>query len=164
MNPDELFPKLRNDLGLCLSRSCKKKGCSLLLASCSFTDIVIIDCDKYKRQIKFTDQLCDYILFCKGSDMTVAALELKGGRLDADTAFDQVKSGSQLAEQMAATCQVTEFYPIVLYGRNTNSMETRLFRKKDKRIAFIGRFYSVILEKCGAELRTIVNKQPVPPM
>lgn len=153
----ELLSILRTRMAHCTTRSCIKEGCALGLRSIPPNSIIILDTDKCKKSPAGQGPLCDYILFYQaGGELTSAALELKGGRLEAKDCTRQIANGAKVIENILASGVYANFLSVVLYQRRTHVSEVKLL--KAARIEFRGQKFRIFLGRCGAEFKDILKK------
>ena len=141
----------------CLSTSCRERQCGLRLDSLRRSSMVIIDGRKYQELFRFSESLCDRIVFHMEGNTTVAVVELKSGRLDAQQSTKQLINGAQIAEDaMGSAYRANNFLPMVLRGRRTHTAELKVLG--NAKLRFQDKEYSIILERCESSLKSIIEK------
>jgi hypothetical protein len=159
MKGDIFQSRLRAKFAKCICTSCKRRGCKLRLGSLPTHSLILIDADKYRGCYSFKGRLCDYILFYLGGSLSIAVVELKSGLIKADVAQKQIENGSKVAEQITEPHRVSNFLPILLYGRRVKRLDIQTLKKVEVR--FQGKDYMIIIERCGSQLSEIIRKYPV---
>lgn len=158
MKGDLFQSELQTKFGKCICTSCSKRGCELGLGSLLSHCLIVIDADKYQKCCNFKGRICDYILFYLKAKLVVSALELKSGLIKARVAQKQIEKGSKVAEQITESRRVSNFYPILLYGRRIHYLEIKTLRSA--KVCFQNKSYMIILEPCGTRLSEIIRRYP----
>ena len=141
----------------CITQSCQEGGCSLRLDGFSRASMAIIHGGRYQEENKFTEKLCDRIVFCGEHGLTLVAVELKGGRdIRLSEAIEQVQNGLRTAKTILGTRPVVEWLPVLLYSGRMHSSETRLLRTKS--VEFRGRRTNIIKRDCNTQLTTFMSR------
>jgi len=153
----DLHARLRQRYSSAIKTSCNKEGCKLKLDSLSSYHITIIDADKYAAVCDYKGRLCDYFLFLTDEGLIVVVVEMKSGRVDARIAVEQISNGAEESEELVRSQRVSNFYPILLSGRRKHSSEVKVLR--NRKVKFQGEDYGIIMDKCGARLRDIIESQ-----
>ena len=148
---------LDDSLRPCLCTRCGRGGCTLRTDSLAKHRITIIDCDTYVSLRGFTKRLCDYLLFYDNAVLIVIAIELKGGRIHANEVIEQIRNGAKVAERFAKPENLCKFFPIVLFGRRTRSMEFRVLGRPHNKVAFRGERIRVYVGRCGSQLTDFIG-------
>ena len=136
--------------GECLTRRCKRDGCSVTLKDAPKSH-VIIDIDYKRLPIGTREPKCDFI-FLSDEGRWVAPIELKKGSPDASQIVGQLRAGAKLAEQIVPGDIEVQFRPIVAYGGRTHRKELTEFRESKSLVSFRTRKVSVTMLKCGDAL------------
>jgi hypothetical protein len=120
--------------------------------------LVIIDGLKYQESYGYRERLCDNIVLYFQSKITVAVVELTGGRMDAEKAKRQVTNGTSVAQSIMCEHKATNFLPLVLHGKGVHTAELKILDKV--RVNFQGKRYRLIWGRCGASLKSIMERYP----
>ena len=139
----------------CLTRTCRENRCRLQLDGVSPASLAIIHGTKYQQKHRFTEKLCDRIVFCREHGFVLAAVELKsGGTIHLSDAITQIQNGLRVAGNILGNRPVAQWFPLLLYSGSMKPNETRLLRTKS--VTF--REEQKIVEKrnCGARFSAIL--------
>lgn len=162
------------NLWSCVSgdESCyQKDSCEMHFhSSC---DRMVIDGDRYKSNFAFKDPICDWIVLMQLQSLTVHAVEMKTGhKIDLTHAQTQICNGAKVADDIVTACEsnnciainnciAMRFYPILLaHADNIRAIAYRMLRRREGKIPFRGKKYSIIVERCGVSLESIMAKYP----
>ena len=114
-----------------MTRSCRENQCRLQLDDVSSASLAIIHGTKYQRNYRFTEKLCDRIVFCEEYGFVLAAVELKsGGTIHLSDAITQIQNGLRVAGDILGNRPVAQWFPLLLYNGSMKPNETRLLRTK----------------------------------
>jgi hypothetical protein len=143
-----LAKAVRTHGSCCFVKSCAEGNCRLRLPTEGLRSC--ISGTLYQANHDPQGRLCDCILFWSrpASDIAVA-VELKGGRLPANRALDQLQGGADLVERLAEQARQVRF-AAVLVLRTLHPMEARVLRRR--RILFRGQATLAVLAHCGDKL------------
>jgi hypothetical protein len=101
----------------CLTRSCREKQCRLQLDGVSPASLAIIHGTQYQKNHRFTEKLCDRIVFCEEYGFVLAAVELKsGGTIHLSDAITQIQNGLRIAGDILGGRPVAQWFPLLLYN------------------------------------------------
>ena len=115
----------------CLTRTCRENRCRLQLDGVSPASLAIIHGTKYQQKHRFTEKLCDRIVFCGERGFVLAAVELKsGGTIHLSDAITQIQNGLRVAGDILGNRPVAQWFPLLLYNGSMKSDATRLLRNK----------------------------------
>lgn len=151
----DTIESIRRDHPDCLTRSCRENQCRLQLDGVGPASLAIIHGTKYQKNHRFTEKLCDRIVFCGERDFVLAAVELKsGGTIHLSDAITQIQNGLRVAGNILGNRPVAQWFPLLLYSGSMKPNETRLLRTKS--VTF--REEQKIVEKrnCGARFSAIL--------
>lgn len=118
----------------------------------------IVHGTRYQKSRRFSDKLCDRIVFCAWKGFYVAAVELKGGKnLDVMDAREQIQNGLGIAKNAVQQDAVTDWFPLLFTARKLTLLELKLLVKnpvwfKDQRPKV------VIRRDCGTSFRDIIQR------
>ena len=87
------------------------------------TNRVLIDLDSDDAPVRRNQERCDYIFVAQANDTRVAALELKGGKLDASEVVRQLRAGARLAERIVPADAPVRFAAIAVHGGGIHRKE-----------------------------------------
>ena len=132
--------------GECLTRRCKRDGCSVTLKDAPKSH-VIIDIDCKKLSIGPSEPKCDFI-FLSDEGKWVAPIELKKGSPDASQIVGQLRAGAKLAEQIVPGDIEVQFRPVAAYGGRARRKELIEFRESKSLVSFRAQRVRVTLLKC----------------
>ncbi len=117
----------------CQAPQCRKGSCSLSMKDAP-TNRVLIDLDSDDAPVRRNQERCDYIFVAQANDTRVAALELKGGKLDASEVVRQLRAGARLAERIVPADAPVRFAAIAVHGWRWDTPEgTRRFGLAEQR-------------------------------
>ncbi len=141
----------------CIVHKCHRGRCSLKLNNLP-ENLLLIDMDHDKAPTSSQNgKKCDYVFIGDEiGEAWVAPLELKGGRLDASEAFDQLQAGASVADSILPSAAQTRFRPIVAHRRGIHRAELK--RLQERRIQFRGRQFLVKCVRCGSSLIDALTK------
>ena len=104
-NSSHLVDSICQDISKkCVARSCRKRGCALLLKGLP-SQKKLIDLDKPDAPTSENLEKCDYLLFtCDATNQTlcVAAIEMKKGKAVASKMKSQLEAGADIAIENSA--------------------------------------------------------------
>jgi hypothetical protein len=141
---------LRDQYRRAVVSQCSSKDCKLDLTSLPSLQ-TILDCDLYSKNYQHTGGICDFLIFWSHSGLRAAAVEMKGGAWKVSEVQEQLQAGAKLIETLAGAERVADFQP-VLVSEGARPAEFKRFL--DKRVAFRGRPFHIILMRCGEKLET----------
>lgn len=137
-----LLESLRANLRNCITTSCHERNCTLRLDDISVQSLLIIHGSRYQRCNGLESKLCDRILIRQYRGLTLAAIELKGGRnLNLTDAIKQIQNGLNVASTILGSLSVSYWFPLLLYSGNLDPRELRILRTR--RVDFRGTNYSL---------------------
>ena len=104
------------------------------------SDHLLLSGSKLQVQFKYTEPLCDFIIFINVSKgpVKVIAIELKSGTVDEsefNRAHKQLLNGAALANKIAGSTQVASFDTYIV-KTNMNSFAARMLKNDKYRINF----------------------------
>ena len=132
----------------CQTPQCRKGSCSLSMNDAP-TNRVLIDLDSDDAPVGRNQERCDFIFVAQGNDTRVAALELKGGKLDASEVVRQLRAGARFAERIVPADAPVRFAAIAVHGGGIHRKERVDLLKPQNRITFRGESGPVNLARCG---------------
>ena len=139
----------------CLTRSCRENRCRLQLDGVNPASLPIIHGTKYQKNHRFTEKLCDRIVFCGERDFVLAAVELKsGGTIHLSDAIMQIQNGLRVAGDILGDRPVAQWFPLLLYSGSMKPSETRLLRTKS--VKFRGEPKNVEKRNCDSRFSEIL--------
>ena len=154
MTQDTIDYILRNYAD-CTTPSCRERGCRLQLDGIRGRPRVIVHGTKFQKREKFRGKLCDRIVFLGGKNLTVAAVELKGGgNVDMSEAVEQIQNGLSVAGDILRGRPVTRWFPVLLYSGRIVPADIKLLQ--NKRITFRGDSQQVIKHDCDSRLSDVL--------
>ena len=138
----------------CVTRCCSKEDCSVLLKDAP-PKRVIVDLDRSILPIPTNQKRCDYLFLGEqNSTNWVVPIELKGGKVDAQTALEQLQGGAAVANVWLPHRNSFKFVPILAHGKGIHSRDLASLRRN--KISLRGQQRQVVLVRCGAELGTVL--------
>ncbi len=150
---------LQSSFAECICSSCERKGCKLVLDSLDTHHLIIIDADEYKKREDVKGRICDFFLFYLAGGTSLAIVELKSGLVKALVAKAQVENSSRVAFRIMDAHTVSNFLPIILYGRGISRLDSQVLRQV--KVRFQGKDWMIIVEPCGSHFTEIISKYSV---
>ena len=141
----------------CQVTRCGKEGCSLSMKGAP-AKRVLIDLDSADAPIRQHQTRCDYIFVGQTPDVCVAALELKGGGLDASKVVAQLKAGAKLANRIVPSDSQVRFSAISVHGRRINPKQRDHLLRPRNQITFRNEKFTVKLARCGDTLASALRR------
>ncbi len=136
--------------GGCQAARCDKEGCRVGLAEAPRVR-VIVDMDCGTLPIPDDQKRCDYLFVGEERNVTwVAPIELKSGRLSADTVLEQLKGGALAADAWLPEGVSFELAPVLAHGKKIRRNNLRVLRSR--KIQLRGQRKGTVLIKCGDKL------------
>jgi hypothetical protein len=140
----------------CMTRSCRENQCRLQLDDVSSASLAIIHGTKYQRNYRFTEKLCDRIVFCEEYGFVLAAVELEsGGTIHLSDAITQIQNGLRVAGDILGNRPVAQWFPLLLYNGSMKPNEPRLLRTKS--VKFRDEPKNVEKRGCGTRFSEILS-------
>ena len=127
------------------------------------TNRVLIDLDSNDAPVRRNQERCDFIFVAQANDTRVAALELKGGKLDASEVVRQLRAGARLAESIVPADAPVRFAAIAVHGGGIHRKERGDLLKPQNRITFRGESGPVNLARCGDTIDSALRKSGLRP-
>ena len=116
----------------------------------------IIHGAKYQETERFTEKLCDRLVFCREDRFILAAVELKGGgNVRMSQAIDQIQNGLRVAKDILKGRPVDDWVPLLLYSGRMRLNETRLLQSRS--VEFRGERKVVVKRDCGTRLSAVLS-------
>lgn len=135
----------------CGTKSCKDGKCSVKLPAQSY-------CLKgrvYQQTHEYAGRLCDFIaFFVHESDDWCAAIELKGGRIDASIVVQQLQGGAEIIDEIVGLGGTTSFVAVLVHRGRMSQNERRVLQRR--RIKFGGRKHLIRPMRCGGLISAVV--------
>jgi hypothetical protein len=112
---------------------------------------------RYQKSRRYSDKLCDRIVFCAWKGLYVAAVELKGGKnSDVRHARDQIQNGLTIAQGAVQQDSVTDWFPLLLTSKQLSTAELRLLRLNP--VSFRNQPPKVVIRRdCGTSFHDIIQ-------
>ena len=148
--------RIRRRYASSTTESCSENRCSLGLNGLAPESLAIIDGAEYQRAQRFSEKLCDRLVFMATDGLVVAVVELKGGgHLNMSAAIRQIQNGLTIVANIVGSCAVEGWYPVLAHrGRITPPMMKVL---RNRPVQFRGKRKAVLRKRCGTQLATILG-------
>ena len=143
----------------CVTRQCRKRGCSLSLVDTSRQSFVI-DMDHAESPVDRNQTHCDFLFIGSPSsahDEWVVPIELKRGGIGAAEAKEQLQAGADIADRLAPHGSDPRFRPIAVSGSMDRYEQIQL-RKSLNKIVFRGARMTVVRVRCGSPLADALRR------
>jgi hypothetical protein len=133
----------------CSAQACTDAGCTVGLPR--LKGRVCISGTLYRARHGHAQRLCDCLVLGRAGDRNVGlVVELKGGRVPASTAIEQLREGAVLLDKLSKACASMEFGAVLAHGGRIRTMEVRMLRGAT--VKFRGANYPIVLRRCGNAL------------
>lgn len=144
----------------CLTGHCQDENCGVDLSGINPDSLVILHGENHRdAHGDRRTQMADRILFTDRQGIVVAVIELKGGTSDPTReAVGQIRMGMKAAENLLEGCQVTNWYPLLIFSGSRKPDRVLYLQLKRNLIEFRGEFKTIIWRNCGSSLDDILNE------
>ena len=141
----------------CVVDRCEDQGCELVLDGFDPDLLAIVGGTNYQSKHRFTERLCDFIVFGDDGQRFVCAVELKGGgNFRPNQAFDQMQNGLNVADDNAGKHTIDSWFPLLLYGGQIRPWRKFRFFLANQ-VEFRGERKTIQAEPCGSVLKPILR-------
>lgn len=149
--------RIGNDFHDCLTSSCSENKCALVRSGMSEAQWKIVHGTRYQKSRRFSQKLCDRIVFYAWKGFYVAAVELKGGKnLDVMDAREQIQNGLEITQDAVQHDAVTDWFPLLFTARKLTLLELKLLVKNP--VSFKDQPPKVVIRRdCGTSFRNIIQ-------
>ena len=98
---------------------CREGNCAVSLDGIDKSDILIINGSDYQRIYSCGQRLCDCMVLILRRGLTLAAIELKGGKsIDMRHAIDQIQNGLTTANEILEERAIRSWVPLLFCKRS----------------------------------------------
>jgi hypothetical protein len=117
--------------------------------------VLVADCDKLVAREGHAGRIFDFLLCMARSPETLMAVEMKSKSWGASTVCAQLQAGADFLASLVPEAAAARFFPLLLTQATASPMEYKRLGKC--KIAFKGRRYGIILDRCGASLEELLR-------
>ena len=134
----------------CISRRCRKSGCSASMRNAP-SPRILIDLDHPQAPADPSKTRCDYIFIGGSGAAWVAPMELKRGEVSASEVASQLQAGADIADRIVPADANVKFRAIAVSGSMSRA-ERRELDKPANQIRFRNVKFRVTPLRCRAPL------------